>query len=85
MQRDKVPHQPSQVFIPVVTIIHPTTKVQHPFDQEEKYVINIQLILENGVVEDPHITTEIKTAPYPYQAPLISMNYSKNYGHITPY
>ena len=46
---------------------------------------NIQLILENGVVEDPHITTEIKTAPYPYQAPLISMNYSKNYGHITPY
>ena len=35
MERCKVPPQPSQGYIPVVTIIRPTTKVGHNFDLEE--------------------------------------------------
>ena len=40
----KGPTQPIQESIPVITGIHPTTKVEHPFDVEEnslrKYPVN---------------------------------------------
>ena len=37
-KRYKITHQTSQGSIPVVTIVHPTTKVDHTFNVEYKYL-----------------------------------------------
>ena len=46
LQRYNVPTKPIQMYIPVVIIMHQTTKVYHPFDVEEnhlsKYPVNFR-------------------------------------------
>ena len=57
MQRYEVTPQPSKGCIPVVTIIFPTTKVDHPFDVEDIYPRNTELLLKYFIVSYQHITT----------------------------